>query len=63
MDLIWFESAVIAPDMKEHVLIALFDGSIEDRLQERRLVTMLICKAETARELWRGIEAALRERQ
>lgn len=61
MDLTWFESAVVAADVNGNIVFAMFDGPTSDRMQEGRLVTMLICKAETADALRKAIAAALKE--
>jgi hypothetical protein len=59
MNVLFFESAAVAADMRGHVLIAFFDGSIEDQTQQPKLVTMLRCTNETARALRSAIGSAL----
>lgn len=62
MDLTWFKSTVVAPDMHGNVLIAFFDGNAGDRAQQAGLVTMLICRTESAIALNLALTAALKEK-
>lgn len=62
MDVIRFETFLLARTFDGDVLMALFDGA--DRKSEpRHLAAMLICRAETARVLGRALGSEIDAKQ
>lgn len=59
MEIIRFESAVIARTLEGDVVFALFDGSVDDRTRQSRLATMLICRTEVVQALRSALGSAL----
>jgi hypothetical protein len=59
MDLILFETAVIAITVDDDVLIALFDGDIGS-ITNSRCVALLSCQKETAASLTQSLGSALK---